>query len=344
MGCPQRRTLLGAIEPARGRRSPPRPPAPASSGSQSGCWPPVPAGHRRPPRPRGHPPLPGGHPLARGAPPGPAHPRSSLLPPTTRWSGPGGEEDGVGHHPGGDHGGAGRQVQAFLGSAARGSGCDAPRRSARPGRLRDTRGSCGRRLSTTTVVVTHERSCPPWSARRWSWPHRVRWRFARLHHDPTRPGPGERGQRQRHHPQPAPLGHRQADQAPAGIDEVRCRCRLDQRQTSSWSSPLSPFASLRHGSATHRVAATVASSWSESSVGARAGEEARSSGSPSERRARRGPRRRGSRWGPRGARPRGRGAGRERGLEFPDSLGGVDPSSCHRPVGRHGSVGTRSRT
>jgi len=28
------------------------------------------------------------------------------------------------------------------------------------------------------------------NARRRSWPHRVRRRFARLHHDPTRPGPG----------------------------------------------------------------------------------------------------------------------------------------------------------
>ncbi len=67
---------------------------------------------------------------------------------------------------------------------------------------------------------------------------------------------------------------------------------------SSWSSPVSPFASLRHGSATYRVAATVASSWSETSVGARAREEARSSGSLSKRRARRAPHRRGFRWGP----------------------------------------------
>src|SRR5579875_17745 len=58
-----------------------------------------------------------------------------------------------------------------------------------------------------------------------------------------------------------------AGQAPAGIDEVRCR--LDQCRTSSRSSPVSPFASLRHGSATYRVAATVARSWSQTSVGAR---------------------------------------------------------------------------
>ncbi len=46
--------------------------------------------------------------------------------------------------------------------------------------------------STTTVVVTHKRSCPPWNVRRRSWPHRACWRLARLHHDHTRPSSGER--------------------------------------------------------------------------------------------------------------------------------------------------------
>ena len=42
MGSPKRRTIFGAIELARGRRSPPGPPAPASLGSWNGWWPPTP--------------------------------------------------------------------------------------------------------------------------------------------------------------------------------------------------------------------------------------------------------------------------------------------------------------